>query len=106
MARYKLLATEEEPTGELEEITVKKLVDMAAQRQIKHLLDNKIAVKGSVNVRKFIQKFQVTWQNAKTKLFHQQSYVAFLTDKGAIRSKGQGSPKVTVEVPAVAEVSE
>lgn len=106
MARYKLMASEEqEPTDEVEEIDAKKLVELAVQRQIKHLLDNKIAVEGSVKSVKFNRKFQVTWQNAKTKLFHQQSYVAFVTDKGAIRAKGQGSAKVTQEEPVTAKAT-
>ena len=99
MARYKLLATEtDEPTGELEEISPKQLVKMAAQRIVNLLIDNKTAIKGSVKVKEFNRKFQLTWKSAKDGLYHQASYVAFITKKGAIRAKGTGS-KVTVEAP-------
>ena len=98
MARYKLLVSEElEPTGEVESIDTKKMVDLAAQRMVKMLLDNKTAVKGTIKVKKFVQKFQVTWQNAKTQLYQQRSYVAFISKKGAILMKGSGSLRAQVE---------
>lgn len=100
MTRYQLLSEKEAPaTGEIQKISAAKLQDLAAQKMVNFLLQNGRAVKGSVKVTKYGLKFSVAWQNAKDKLFHQQSYVPFIASDGSIRTKASGSARVSIEAP-------
>lgn len=100
MARYQLLSTKEEvASGEIEKISPAKLQSLAIQKMINFFVQNGRAVKGSVKVTKYNLKFALVWQNAQTKLFHQQSYVPFIASDGSIRTKASGSAKVTQEAP-------
>lgn len=98
MPRYQLIG-EEIPTGEIEEIDQKQLRDLGAKKQVSFLLENGIAVKGSVRVEKFNRKFSLQWRDAKTGLYKTQSYVPFVAKNGEIRNKASGGLSVAVEAP-------
>ena len=100
MARYQLLSTKDAPaTGEIEQISTAKLQSLAVQKMISFLVQNGRAVKGSVKVTKYDRKFALVWQNAKDKLFHQQSYVPYIAKDGSIRAMASGSTRVSVDAP-------
>ena len=101
MTRYQLIAPKEEAkaTGEIVQVSVAKLLDMGIKKQIDFLL-KATAVKGSVKLAaKYQRKYSLVWQNSKTKLYHQQSYFAFISSDGSIRNMAQGSTRVTQENP-------
>ena len=100
--RYQLLSTKEEPaSGEIVKISADKLQNLAVQKMVSFLVQNGRAVKGSVKVTKFARKFSLVWQNAKTKLFHQASYVPYIASDGSIMTKASGSTQVTQDAPEV-----
>ena len=98
MPRYQLIS-EEVPTGPIESIGLKELRDLGVKKQMNFLLENGIAVKGSVKVEKFNLKFSVEWKDAKTGLYKKQSYVPFIAKNGDIRNKSSGSLTVLPEAP-------
>ncbi len=101
MVRYQLIETKEEAkaTGKIESISVAKMQDLAIKRQI-DFLSKATAVKGSVKLAgRYGRKFSLVWQNSKTMLFHQQSYLPFIASDGSIRVMAQGSVRVSVENP-------
>lgn len=97
MPRYQLI-TEEMPTGEVEEISTKQLLDLGVKKQVSFLLENGGAAKGSVKVEKFNRKFSVVWKDSKG-LYHKQSYVPYVAKNSEIRNRKAGSLSVTTEMP-------
>lgn len=98
MARYKLKVEEAEvPAEERTEIGLKDLLELGIRQQIAYMLKNSNAVsKSIVVIKRWTQKFRLSWKDKTNNLYCAKSYSVYINDKGMIVCNGHGrSPQVT-----------